>query len=214
MNKQKLPYLRIRDGENAFFGGNQSWDPKKSVREGACGPVAATGLLCYLEGKEEMERSDFMKRFTRLRRSYFPIVPYLGSNGAGLALGLNIYFLLHGMPYFAFWGISRRKTFPRIERMLSDNLPVILCIGNNLPRFWRRQKLALYQENPDGTMRVHSRTSAHFVTVTEMNEEWMGVSTWGKKLYISREEWEDYVSRYSCAPLSNILVIHRLGKKK
>ena len=141
-------------------------------------------------------------------------ITILGSNGAGLALGLNIYFLLHGMPYFAFWGISRRKTFPRIERMLSENLPVILSIGNNLPRFWRRQKLALYQENPDGTMRVHSRTRAHFVTVTEMNEEWMGVSTWGKKLYISREEWEDYVSRYSCAPLSNILVIHRLGKKK
>ena len=209
MSFVQLPYLRILDGDAEAFGGNQSRDAKRTVREGACGPVAATGLVCYLEGRSRMERADFMKRMNRLRRSFFPMVPYLGSNAVILALGLNLYFITHRMHYRAFWALSRKKQFTRMEEMLRRDVPVILCIGNNLPRFWRKGKLTLYRRNSDGTMSVHTRTNAHFVTVTELGDEWMGVSSWGKKLYVRRSEWEDYVKNYSCAAPSNIVYVKK-----
>ena len=214
MEEVRIPYLRVLDDTSSHYGGNQSWDPKKAVRKSACGPVAATGLICYVQGENEIERDEFMQKFTKLRRVYFPILPYLGSSGISIAAGLNVYFMVHRMPYHARWCISGRRMPQRIETMLSLDIPVILCIGNHMPKFWKNGKLKLYQKNPDGTMRVYTKTSAHFVTVTEMDDTWMTVSSWGKKLYISREEWKKYVRSCSCSALSNIVYIRKCGTKK
>ncbi|MBR1757495.1 MAG: hypothetical protein IJ744_02045 [Lachnospiraceae bacterium] len=208
MRGLKREFLRVQDGEKLHYGGNQAWDPKKGVQKSACGPVAATDVISFLEGRSQMDRSEFMKKMTRLRRSYFPIVPYLGTHGPGLAFGMNLYFWIHKMPYRAGWGLSAKKRDARIDAMLAQNIPVILCIGNNFPRFWRNAKLTLYRKDYNG-FHPYSKTKAHFVIVTGMDESWYRISSWGKELFINRAEFETFAKKDSCAPLSNIIWIKR-----
>ena len=210
----RRPYIRVVDGERYFYGGAQSWDPNKGIRAGACGAVAATGFVSYLDGNEKVERTDFMKKMTKLRKIYFPVIPYAGMNGFGLALGMNFYFWMHKQPYLAFWGISARRRNGRIARMLQDNLPVILCIGNHLPLFWRRKPLTLYRKDMNGNFQPYTKTDSHFVTVTGMDKYWMRISSWGKELYINRAEWEIYARKYSCCVLSNVMNVIPINKTK
>ena len=55
------------------------------------------------------------------------------------------------------------------------------------------------------------RISAHFVTITDMDEEWIGVSSWGAKYYINKKEYIRYVILHSNWILSNILVFRTFG---
>ena len=95
--------------------------------------------------------------------------------------------------------------------MLEAQIPVVLAVGPNFPMLWGNQRLIFYEK--DG-MLYHPKTTtkAHYVTITEIDGEWLTISSWGKKYYIKKAEYEMYVRKHSNYLFSNILVIQ--GKRK
>lgn len=94
-----------------------------------------------------------------------------------------------------------------MEEMLSKNLPVIMSVGPNFPCVWRNHKLPFYIRKNDGTYVQDCQVNGHYVTVTEMDETWLCISSWGKKYYINRQEYMEYVRRYSGFLVSNIVYL-------
>jgi len=143
-----------------------------------------------------------------LRSKYFPLLYPVGMNGITLALGLNRVFRKNGLALRANWDMSEAKLWKRMEEMLLRDIPVILSIGPNFPRLWKKGKGTLYRlEN--GEQRAAGSVRAHYVTVTGMDEGWLKVSSWGKEYYLSREEYEHFRSATSSALVSNIVYIRR-----
>ena len=59
----------------------------------------------------------------------------------------------------------------------------------------------------DGMPRAAASTHAHFLTVTGIDGEWLQVSSWGHRFFISRAEYEEYVTHSSNGLLSSIVHI-------
>jgi hypothetical protein len=66
-----------------------------------------------------------------------------------------------------------------MEKMLKADLPVILSVGPNLPRFWRRRKLTFYRKTPEGAYVPAAYVRAHFVTATGLDGTWVRIASWG-----------------------------------
>lgn len=144
-----------------------------------------------------------------LRRKYFPVIPRLGMNGLMLVLGLNRYFTKYQIKLKASWCMSSKKMWPRMKQMLAADLPVILTVGPNFPFIWRNQKLTFYQRRFDGSYIAACETNAHFITATAMDQEWVRISSWGKAYYMNQKEYENYVKKYSCPFLNNMVFLSR-----
>ena len=215
-----LPEISSPDGRR-LYGGAQNLLPRKSIRDSGCGLISSANLLAYLTRFHDLRDglfdqiirldpiplTDFNRACMRLCRGFLRPLPRVGMTGTGVAMGLNREFRRRNIPYRASWCFRARPMWERMESMLCRDLPVILAIGPNLPRFWRRKKLALYRRKPDGSMRPAARIKAHFVTVTAMDGEWLTVSSWGREFYINRAEYADYAKRFSSPWFSNILLL-------
>ena len=100
-----------------------------------------------------------------------------------------------------------------IEKMLENDIPVILAIGNNFPLVWGKKKLNLYvpdTKKKDQGEKVYKKqqgVNGHFVVVTSIEDNCLTVSSWGRKYYINVDEYNRYVSKHSIHLYSNILVI-------
>ena len=91
-------------------------------------------------------------------------------------------------------------------------------MGQNIP-FWRKHKLCLYRQE-NGLYFPAAEVKAHFVVVTGLENGYLQISSWGKEYYISWQEFEKYVKKYSSFLVSNICLItekkaseRRKGKK-
>ena len=91
--------------------------------------------------------------------------------------------------------------------MLSDDIPVILAVGPNLPFVWKKEKLTFYTKNHEGNLLPTAKTKAHFVTVTGRDGAWLRISSWGKEYYISIREYREYVKSHSSFLVSNVIDI-------
>ncbi len=229
------PFPGVRRMERTSYGGDQGQLPAKRLQKYGCGVISATDLLYYLHlyrqdcgsflfGGERTRRQDAGNTQARpanrpvsaepeaynswagyLAARYFPVLPFLGLNGFMLVFGLNRYFRKNRIPLWAGWGVPSKKLWKRIEQMLSGDLPVILAIGPNFPFLWGRRKLALYTKDSGGACQKALETKAHYVTVTGAEDLWLEVSSWGKRYYINKEEYLEYVRRHSCFLTSNLV---------
>ena len=213
----------IADGDRRLFGGTQMLLPLPSIRETGCGLISSANLLAYLTRFHGL-RDGLFDRFSRLDaiplaefnracmsicRGFLRPLPRLGMTGTAVAAGLNREFRRRGIPYRARWCFSGKKLWPRMEQMLQNDLPVILAIGPNLPRFWRKKKLVLYRQDKDGNYIPAARTNAHFITVSAMDESWLTVSSWGRRYGVSRAEYEEYTKKYSSSWFCNLLLLKK-----
>ena len=213
-------FISVRKVGVSSYGGNQNWFDDKSAQGSGCGLICGMDLLVYLsrhhEGcsaklfsgltaVDEIPVSVYNSLCGRLRR-YLPIIPRFGMTGLVLTAGLNLFFLRNGMPCRAVWGISRDKFWTRMCQMLAADIPVILSIGPNFSRD-RSHGLKLYRKFEDGSYMPTSRTRAHYVTVTGMDDSWLRVSSWGRELYIKREEYSGYVLEHSSPIVSNLVYL-------
>lgn len=204
----KRPYIAVRDGTYASYGGSQQWLEGKSRQAAACGLIAAADVLLYLRGERELTREEYLAYLDSLRR-YFPLIPYRGIDGVRLAVGLSRCLRAAGLPYRARWCASGEKLFARAEEMLERDIPVILSIGPNLPAFWRAEKLTLYRRTAEGAYLPAEATRAHFVTVTGLDGEYLRISSWGRQLFIRRTEYERYQRRYSAGVFTNLVYLEQ-----
>lgn len=219
------PYIAVSLDSGCSYGGNQMRSENKTEREVGCGVIAGLDVLLYLS-RHHLQRSDYGLKIpapsegpipeaqyrmlvSALRKKYLPLIPKHGINGLLLAVGMNAYFLQNRMPYTAVWGVPYARLWDRIGEMLEQDIPVIFSIGPNFPLFWQHRKLKLYRQRADSSFVPVTQTHAHYVTITAMDDSWLQVSSWGKKYYIRRDEYLDYVRQNSVRLFSNILYIRK-----
>lgn len=222
------PFPAVRKDQMISYGGNQSWARQKYVQKSGCGVISCTDLLIYLYRYRTGCRTELFSKvlsadseccaipletYNRLadslRRRYLPVIPRLGMNSLVLILGLNRYFIKYDIRLRASWCVSPKKMWRRMGEMLAADLPVIFAVGPNFPFIWRKHKLNFYKQRVDGSYAIACQTRAHFITVTAMDKEWVRISSWGKEYYINKYEYEDYVKKFSCPLVSNMVYIKR-----
>lgn len=222
------PYISVSDGITASYGGNQMRSTDKTERMVGCGVVAGLDLMLYLSRYHKaaaqinlklplpqawpMELQLYLSLLHQLRKKYLPLIPGHGINGLSIALGINACFIKNRMPYTAIWGVPYSKLWTAIEHMLDEDIPVIFSIGPNFPLFWQHHKLRFYYQRTDGAFVPGPQTHAHYVTITGMDEQWLQIASWGKKYYIKKSEYIDYVRHHSIRLVSNILYIRKKSR--
>lgn len=205
--KLERPYVRISSEEGQSYGGSQNWFPGASFRACGCGVIACADTLLYLTGRTELTRGEYMDYVNQLRR-YFPLIPYRGIDGLRLAVGMNLCLSREGLPYRARWSASAGLFWERLSSQLMCGLPVIIAIGPNFPIFWGKDTLPLYRRSGDGYV-LSTRTKGHFLTVTGLDDGWMRVSSWGRELYISRGDYENYRKKQGSLLTSLLYMTHK-----
>lgn len=134
----------------------------------------------------------------------------LGVSCVILAIWFNYLAIRFRINSRAFWGISKGKMTARIERMLDEDIPVILCIPfviNPLRR--KKLKARLYEV---GNRKRYQTVNAHFVVITGIRSyqdgDYYVVSSWGRQLEMKISEYRQLQrSQLLGGFLGNVLVI-------
>lgn len=211
----------VDDGRSLSYGGSQNMYNSPRERSNGCGIAGAADIILYLEavktGNYTVQRDRFLELSRSLKKNYIPIIPGRGVNAFILALGLNRYFKKNGLKYRSRWKWTRYKKWETVEKMLKDDIPVILAIGNNFPMVWGKKELNLYEKDekapePASGETVYKRSFGvygHFVVITAIEGNVLTVSSWGKKFYINTDEYDRYVKKHSIHLYCNILSIKK-----
>lgn len=220
LTELKNPYICVNYGGVLSYGGNQMGSSSGNFSACGCGVVAGLDLLLYLCRYHEGCRAAFLseclrdavipaesydKTAKKLSLRFLPLIPRSGINGISLAIGMNAFFLRYSLPYLAVWGVPKKKLFEEIRSLLEKDLPVILSVGPNFPVLWGKSRLTYYGRRPDGSFYPAGNVKSHYVTVTGIDEDYLTVSSWGRKLYLSRSEYTDYIRQSSSGIVTNIL---------
>jgi len=205
----------VNNEKEQTYGGAQQWFSRKYLRNSGCGYIACTNIIVHKNkslGQEgQLPKEEYMAIAKSLRR-YMLVLPKFGMSGPIMAVGMNLFFLTKRLPYWCFWGISGKRRDGRIEKMLEDNTPVVMCIGQNFPNVWGKRKLRLYEDN-GSVYTSNSDVHMHFVSVTGMDDEWYRISSWGKMYYINKKEFNEYVKKHSLSFFSNVLVVKHINRR-
>ena len=220
----------IVDGNMKYYGGSQNLYSTQKEKSCGCGISGAADVVMYIEalktpGSTDPEtgrhpgivydKATFLSKSMELRKKYIPIIPGRGVNSFLLAWGLNRYFRKQKMGYRSRWKWTRFKKWQIVERMLKDDIPVILAIGNNFPLLWGKKELSLYVKDEaestaeEAVYKKQQNVCGHFVVVTAIEGNCLMVSSWGKRFYISIDEYDQYVKKHSINVYSNILEIKK-----
>lgn len=216
------PYISVDYSGRPSFGGDQRCCGGKVLQRCGCGVVAALDLLLYLDrwhsdvhipefanlcSSSPLPQPAYEQALDRLRQAYFPLFYPFGMNGLALSLGINLFFKRHALPYKARWSVPKAELWQRIGAMLERDLPVIMAVGPNFPRFWQKKGTNFFRLSPEGRYVPSVSVRAHFVTATGLDAEWVELSSWGSKYYMSRTEFMRYTRECSNSLLCSILHI-------
>lgn len=204
------------------YGGSQQLSDSAVIRKCGCGVVAAADLFIYLQRFHAGCTSELLESTAAIRpiplesyngilralcRRFFLVTPPFGINGLGLACGMNLFFVRSGYRFRAQWGVKYSMLWESIAKMLDMDIPVVIAVGPNLPCFWQNNQTGLYTRLPDGSYRKIGAVKAHYMSVTALDGEWLTVSSWGHKYYISRRDYDMYVRTHSNGLVCNIAYI-------
>ncbi len=206
-------YIQVERNGRLSYGGSQMWSENKTVKVCGCGPVAVLDTLLYLTNRQDrpMSLEEYNRTLEAMSKRYFPLVKPFGINGLMLAAGMNRLLRKYRLPYRAFWAVSGRKFWPRVEELLRQDLPVIFSVGPNFPALWQKHRLTFYRKTADGVYVPSSSAKSHYITATGIDPEWLRISSWGTEYYINRREYDEYIHKHSTSLVSNILMLRRIG---
>jgi len=205
-NKLKNDYVSVTGQKGKTFGGSQSFFKEmpgfmnKFKNKGGCGVVALSDLISYLGSKKQFDSpSEYMKYFNSVAAKILWIPTPLGLTFLHQLAGLKFLFITNRLDYRCFWGFSRKKLFVRINRMLSLDIPVILCIPKLLGPNAAKRGLSYYRLGNNDELKEAGRVHGHFVTVTGIlskdNEKYLEISSWGQRLYLNFEEYLSFTKK-------------------
>ena len=221
----KRPYLGVRLGGSVLYGGSQTLLKQRFLRLSGCGAVAGVELLRYLlpEGEKAgpvsgapekgISADEWRPMLVRMAHRWFHVIPRVGMTGLALAVRLDLFFLLHRLPYRARRCFSGKKLFSRMEEQLGRDVPVILTIGRNFPCFWKKERVPFYVKAADGSLLRVSGATGHFVTVTGMDERTLTISSWGKRFLVLRDDLTEYVRRHGTWLTTNMILVRKKGER-
>lgn len=216
------PYTSVAYSGQRSFGGDQRRCTNSVLQRCGCGVVAALDVLLYLlrwhndvtipefaefAATSPLPQQDYERALVSLRRSYFPLFYPFGMNGLALSLGMNCFFNRHNLPYKARWSVPGVQLWHCVGIMLAQDVPVIMAVGPNFPRFWQRKGTLFCKRSQEGKYLPSVSARAHFVTATGLDDEWVELSSWGSKYYMSREEFTRYTNECSNSLLCSILYL-------
>ena len=212
MKSLRKDYVKIERNGKLSYGGNQMWSDSKTLQNCGCGPVAVLDTILYLTGRQDRPISleEYNRELERMSRVYLPLVKPFGINGLLLAVGMNRLLRKYELPYRAFWAVSGKKFWKRVEELLDQDLPVVFSVGPNFPAVWRKHRLTFYAKKPDGSFFPASSAKAHYITATGCDEQWLRISSWGREYYIKRQEYDEYIRKHSAYLVSNVLMLKRI----
>lgn len=215
----KHSYIQVNTGSQLLYGGNQDIMQDNTMHMVGCGVVSAVDTLLYLHLHDQRCKSVFFEGVNsenvefslhealseRMRKTFLPLIPHFGINGLELIWGINAYFKKFAIPFKAHLGKSKTDIFAAIEEMLMRDIPVILAIGPNFPAYWGKNALPFYTRDGSNRYIHHCSAKAHYVTVTGSDDDWLQISSWGRKYYINKQEYLSYSKAHSI-PLFNTIV--------
>lgn len=198
-------------GENGtvYYGGDQGWfkDERKELQEHGCGIIATVNLALYLSGRTMLTQEEYMQEVREfLNQSWTgrqEITHGTGYDAVSMTFYMNGFFYEQSMDNTAYWKLSQKHMLEDISRMLSDDLPVILEIGDGKKdKNGVEDKVKLYTVK-GGEYCIEQETSDHYVTVTGLIEYEEGgehktmleISTWGGMRYIDYDEYMAFIER-------------------
>lgn len=209
MAKLRHPYPQMEKDGCRVIGGNQRWASDAALARCGCGVVAGLDLALYLTNHPAEQPcipwAQYDGWLARLRARFLPLLPGIGLDGFTLARGMNRLFAHLQLPYRAKWGVRKKLFWPRIEAMLANDIPVVLGVGMNFPKFWQKNKLPLHnaQHEPVAGAR------AHYVTIRALEGETLTISSWGQTYFVEKPQLEQYIKTHSNYVLSNVLWVER-----
>lgn len=224
MTQLKHKYISVCYGGIESYGGNQQRSSDHIIKKCGCGVVAAMDTLLYLQarchwtdvsalgcidGAVPIAGEKYDSCLIAMRKDYFPLLYPLGTSGLSLALGMNRFFRRHRLPFHGTWRPATAKIRDEMELMLDSDIPVVCAVGAKFPKFWEKTGLSLQVADGLGQLRPAANARAHFVTVTGMDNEWMQVSSWGRKYYVSCGDFLRYARESSNPLLCGILYMER-----
>lgn len=224
MFELKSSYVSVNYDRAESYGGNQRRSADPVIKKCGCGIVAALDTLLYLccsrrctaiqelgeiSSCTSIPHMLYDNQLAAMKRNYFPVIYPIGTNGFVLACGMNRFFKKHCLPFHASWHTANKKMWKRVEEMLAADIPVIIALGQNFPRFWERKGLSLQIKDRNGITRPGASARAHFVTVTGLDTDWMQLSSWGIKYFVRRSDFMRYALENSSPLLCGMLYIEK-----
>ena len=218
------PYISVDLHGKPSYGGGQQFSSDPMIRRCGCGIIAATDLLLYLSAWHPQGAADYFDGLldswpipfpayttciSRMNQRYFPMIPYAGINGLMLMAGVQRFFHEQEMPYSARWCFLPGSLWSRTESMLWLDIPVVMSVGPNFPQIWGNRRVSFYMKTGDGGFHPAGGAKQHYFTVTGMDRDWLRISSWGRLYYINRQDFEEYLHRYSLSFVSNVLLVER-----
>lgn len=215
-------YIKVqrRQGQEVAYGGDQNFfatreeDSEKGIKQqSGCGLIALLDLCLYLAAHTNIHEEQYVGYFDRLYDFYGGIRHNTGISGIGMAKCFNKIMKRNKMHLRAKWGLKGNKMHARIIEMLSNDIPVVLCIPQMVLKKDKANLLNLYEAD-DMECKVACRTNAHYVMVTAIvsldNEEYYKISSWGKKYFISVKEYDSYMKHHFLGTiLGNVLYVQK-----
>jgi len=207
-----------------YYGGCQSRAPQAQYRSYGCGLIAvqdlllclcrndprAPALLRPLSPQCSIPEADYFKLSEALAR-HFPLLPGLGIPASALAAGLNTLFFKYRLPYYARWFVPGKKLWATVDQMLAAGIPVILSAGRSFPNLLDKSGIPFYYGTCAAPEYRVATVRAHFFTVTAADGDWLTVSSWGRRLYLRKQDFDAFASKHSGRFLSSMLYVTRLS---
>lgn len=128
-------------GENGtvYYGGDQGWFAEEDIllKKYGCGIIATVNLLLYMSGRTNLTQEEYMQEVREFLEDDWSARKELeneeGYYSISMMLYTNQYFKHHEMGYTTMWELTQADMLNNIQEMLSNNLPVILDIGEGVP---------------------------------------------------------------------------------
>ena len=133
-------YIQVERNGRLSYGGSQMWSENPTVKICGCGPVAVLDTILYLTHRQEspMSLAEYNRMLEELSKRYFPLIRPFGINGLLLAAGMNRLLRRYRLPYRAFWAISGRKFWPRVEDLRRSSAKSHYITATGIDSEWLR----------------------------------------------------------------------------
>ena len=199
------------------FGGNQNFfkDSKKIFSKGkqmgGCGVVALTDTVSYLNGfKHFTDPEAYRSRFNETAKKILFFPSRFGMTFIKAFWGMRFLSHIQKLHVKCRWVLPVGDPYKKICRMLSEDLPVILCIPKIYGPGKKARMLTFY--DPE-TLKPADRTHGHFVVATGVyineNDIYLEISSWGKRFFIKYSEFRAFVKKHPTGVLGYMLELKR-----
>lgn len=211
MPSDKGGFIRVLAPDGAvLYGGRQqllynenipplSSEYDKRLAGFGCGAVALSNILTYLEG---VKTGDFDISSEKFRERVISSAEYIPPDSDGIRFMLGCGRLLsRRIRYYAAGITSREKLLDRISISLKADMPV--PIGVYCPKKDKGYELRLY-----GSREEISRTRAHYMLITAIENDCLVISSWGKKFIMDTDTLiADAKKRFSGSLCTGVFII-------